>query len=163
MIILGIDPGYAIVGYGVIYYQSGRFRVLEYGAITTPAGMPLPKRLHRIYEGMEELIRKYKPDALSIEQLFFNTNSTTAIGVAEARGCILLSADMNNIPIFEYTPLQVKQAVTGYGRAEKRQIMQMTTTLLGLTEIPKPDDAADALAVAVCHAHSSGSKMLGYK
>ncbi len=163
MIILGIDPGYAIVGYGVIYYQSGRFRVLEYGAITTPAGMPLPKRLHRIYEGMEELIRKYKPDALSIEQLFFNTNSTTAIGVAEARGCILLSADMNNIPIYEYTPLQVKQAVTGYGRAEKRQIMQMTTTLLGLTEIPKPDDAADALAVAVCHAHSSGSKMLGYK
>ncbi len=163
MIILGIDPGYAIVGYGVIYYQSGRFRVLEYGAITTPAGMPLPKRLHRIYEGMEELIRKYKPDALSIEQLFFNTNSTTAIGVAEARGCILLSADMNNIPIFEYTPLQVKQAVTGYGRAEKKQIMQMTTTLLGLTEIPKPDDAADALAVAVCHAHSSGSKMLGYK
>ncbi|MBR2152664.1 MAG: crossover junction endodeoxyribonuclease RuvC [Clostridia bacterium] len=162
MIILGIDPGYAIVGYGVIYYQSGRFRVLEYGAITTPAGMPLPKRLHRIYEGMEELIRKYKPDALSIEQLFFNTNSTTAIGVAEARGCILLSADMNNIPIYEYTPLQVKQAVTGYGRAEKRQIMQMTTTLLGLTEIPKPDDAADALAVAVCHAHSSGSKMLGY-
>lgn len=163
MIILGIDPGYAIVGYGVIYYQSGRFRVLEYGAITTPAGMPLPKRLHRIYEGMEELIRKYKPDALSIEQLFFNTNSTTAIGVAEARGCILLSADMNNIPIYEYTPLQVKQAVTGYGRAEKRQIMQMTTTLLGLAEIPKPDDAADALAVAVCHAHSSGSKMLGYK
>lgn len=163
MIILGIDPGYAIVGYGVIYYQSGRFRVLEYGAITTPAGMPLPKRLHRIYEGMGELIRKYKPDALSIEQLFFNTNSTTAIGVAEARGCILLSADMNNIPIFEYTPLQVKQAVTGYGRAEKKQIMQMTTTLLGLTEIPKPDDAADALAVAVCHAHSSGSKMLGYK
>ncbi len=163
MIILGIDPGYAIVGYGVIYYQSGRFRVLEYGAITTPAGMPLPKRLHRIYEGMEELIRKYKPDALSIEQLFFNTNSTTAIGVAEARGCILLSADMNNLPIFEYTPLQVKQAVTGYGRAEKRQIMQMTTTLLGLTEIPKPHDAADALAVAVCHAHSSGSKMLGYK
>jgi len=163
MIILGIDPGYAIVGYGVIYYQSGRFRVLEYGAITTPAGMPLPKRLHRIYEGMEELIRKYKPDALSIEQLFFNTNSTTAIGVAEARGCILLSADMNNIPIFEYTPLQVKQAVTGYGRAEKKQIMQMTTTLLGLTEIPKPDDAADALAVAVCHAHSSSSKMLGYK
>ncbi len=163
MIILGIDPGYAIVGYGVIYYQSGRFRVLEYGAITTPAGMPLPKRLHRIYEGMEELIRKYKPAALSIEQLFFNTNSTTAIGVAEARGCILLSADINNIPIFEYTPLQVKQAVTGYGRAEKRQIMQMTTTLLGLTEIPKPDDAADALAVAVCHAHSSGSKMLGYK
>lgn len=163
MIILGIDPGYAIVGYGVIYYQSGRFRVLEYGAITTPAGMPLPKRLHRIYEGMEELIRKYKPDALSIEQLFFNTNSTTAIGVAESRGCILLSADMNNIPIYEYTPLQVKQAVTGYGRAEKRQIMQMTTTLLGLTEIPKPDDAADALAVAVCHAHSSGSKMLGYK
>ena len=163
MIILGIDPGYAIVGYGVIYYQSGRFRVLEYGAITTPAGMPLPKRLHKIYDGMEELIRKYKPDALSIEQLFFNTNSTTAIGVAEARGCILLSADMNNLPIFEYTPLQVKQAVTGYGRAEKRQIMQMTTTLLGLTEIPKPDDAADALAVAVCHAHSSGSKMLGIK
>ena len=163
MIILGIDPGYAIVGYGVIYYQSGRFRVLEYGAITTPAGMPLPKRLHKIYDGMEELIRKYKPDALSIEQLFFNTNSTTAIGVAEARGCILLSAEMNNLPIFEYTPLQVKQGVTGYGRAEKRQIMQMTTTLLGLTEIPKPDDAADALAVAVCHAHSSGSKMLGIK
>lgn len=163
MIILGIDPGYAIVGYGVIYYQSGRFRVLEYGAITTPAGMPLPKRLHRIYEGMEQLIEKYKPDSLSIEQLFFNTNSTTAIGVAEARGCILLSADMHNVPIFEYTPLQVKQAVTGYGRAEKKQIMQMTTTLLGLTEIPKPDDAADALAVAVCHAHSSGSQMLGYK
>ena len=160
MVILGIDPGYAIVGYGVINYQSNRFRVLEYGAITTEAGLPLSRRLNKIFDGMNEIIDKYHPEALSIEQLFFNTNSTTAIGVAEARGCILLAADKKNIPIYEYTPLQVKQSVTGYGKAEKRQIMEMTRVLLGLDKIPKPDDAADALAVAVCHAHSAGSGLL---
>lgn len=157
MIILGIDPGYAIVGYGVVKYENNNFKPLSFGAVTTPAGMPFSDRLQKIYEDLSEIIKKYNPDAMSVEKLFFNTNSTTAIDVAQARGVILLSAKLNGVPVFEYTPLQVKQAVTGYGRAEKHQIQELTKLLLGLSKCPKPDDTADALALAICHGHSSGS------
>lgn len=165
MIILGIDPGYAIVGYGIVKYEGNRFTPLKYGAITTPAGMPFVKRLDKIFCDLSELFSEYKIDALSIEKLFFNTNATTAIDVAQARGVIVLSAERNGVEVFEYTPLQVKQAVTGYGRAEKKQIMEMTRIMLGLDSVPKPDDTADALALAICHAHSAGSIIgkLNYK
>lgn len=155
--ILGIDPGYAIIGYGVIDYNANRFAVKKYGAITTSAGTRFTLRLEKIFDEMCEIITSTKPDAISIEKLFFNTNTTTAIDVAQARGVILLAAAKFNIPIFEYTPLQVKSAVTGYGRAEKKQVMDMIKSLLRLTAVPKPDDTADALALAVCHAHSAGS------
>lgn len=157
MRILGIDPGYAIVGWGVIEYAGNHFRTLEYGAITTPADMEFTGRLEVIYKDMCTLLEAAKPDAMAIEKLYFNTNTTTAIMVAEARGCILLAARQMGIPVYEYTPLQVKQAVTGYGRAEKKQIQEMTKMLLHLEKTPKPDDTADALAIAVCHAHSAGS------
>lgn len=157
MVILGIDPGYAIVGYGVVNYVNNNFKPITFGAVTTPAGMDFPQRLDIIFNGITELIEKTQPDALSIEKLYFNTNTTTAIDVAQARGVIVLAARRCGVPIFEYTPLQVKQAVTGYGRAEKRQIIEMTKTLLGLSKAPKPDDTADALALAICHAHTSGS------
>lgn len=159
LIILGIDPGYAIVGWGVIEYSGSRFRTLGYGSIQTPAGLPIVDRLEMIYRGMNEIIEKYKPDGMAVEELFFNTNTTTAIAVAEARGIILLAARLCGVEIGEYTPLQVKQAVVGYGRAEKKQVMSMVTSLLGLKEPPKPDDTADALAVAVCHAHSACSRI----
>ena len=155
MIIIGVDPGYAIVGIGVIEYNGNRFRPLEYGAITTPAGMPTVDRLKKIYDEMTLLIDKYNPDAVAIEELFFNSNQKTAINVAQARGVILVSVTNRGVPIFEYTPLQVKQSVTGYGRADKNQIQQMVKTLLNLNVIPKPDDAADGLALAICHAHSN--------
>ena len=155
--ILGIDPGYAIVGYGVVDYSRNRFSTVGCGAVTTAAGMPFPKRLSDIYGDITSIIKKYSPEVLSIEKLYFNTNTTTAIEVAEARGVILLAAEMNGIPVFEYTPLQVKQAITGYGRAEKRQVMEMVKSFLGLAAIPKPDDTADALALAVCHGNYSGS------
>ena len=155
MIIIGVDPGYAIVGIGVIEYNGNRFRPLEYGAITTPAGMPTVDRLKKIYDEITLLIDKYKPDAVAIEELFFNSNQKTAINVAQARGVILVSVTNRGVPIFEYTPLQVKQSVTGYGRADKGQIQQMVKTLLNLNVIPKPDDAADGLALAICHAHSN--------
>ncbi len=157
MRILGIDPGYATVGYGVIEYDGRRFRVLDYGAITTPADAPFEKRLLMIYDGMGELIDRYRPDHVSVEELFFNTNLTTGIAVAHARGVILLAACQKGVPYREYTPLQVKMAVVGYGRAEKHQVMQMTQTMLGLSKMPRPDDAADALALAVCLAHSTNS------
>ncbi|HHW46415.1 MAG TPA: crossover junction endodeoxyribonuclease RuvC [Clostridiales bacterium] len=157
MVILGIDPGYAIVGYGVIDYRNNHFSTVDYGAVTTPAGINFSRRLELIYNDVLAIIEKYRPDSLSLEKLFFNTNSATAIAVAEARGVIRLAAQKCNVPAFEYTPLQVKLAVTGYGKAEKKQIMEMTRILLGLDAIPKPDDTADALAVAICHAHSSGS------
>ena len=157
MIILGIDPGYAIVGYGVLEYQNHRFRILDFGAITTPAEMEFPLRLKSIYGDMCFLLDKYHPDAMSIEKLFFNTDQKTAIDVAEARGVILLAAQQYNAEIFEYTPLQVKQSVVGYGRAEKKQVQEMTKSILGLNRVPKPDDTADALALALCHAHCSGS------
>ena len=155
MIIIGIDPGYAIVGIGVIEYKGNKFRTLEYNAITTPAGMPTTERLKKIYQEMEMYIDKYKPDSVAIEELFFNSNQKTAINVAQARGVLLVAVTNKNIPIFEYTPLQVKQSVTGYGRADKKQIQTMVKMILGLNAIPKPDDAADALAIAICHAHSN--------
>ncbi|MBQ4119192.1 MAG: crossover junction endodeoxyribonuclease RuvC [Clostridia bacterium] len=157
MRILGIDPGYAIVGYGVVDYAKNRFSVAGYGAITTKAKTPFPERLSVIYDDMCEIIEKYKPDRLSIEKLYFNTNSTTAIDVAHARGVIVLAARHKGVDIFEYTPLQVKQAVTGYGRAEKHQVMEMVKNLLDLKAIPKPDDTADALAIAICDGHYSDS------
>lgn len=154
MIILGIDPGYAIVGVGVIEYVGNKFRCIEYGAITTPAGMPVPQRLKIIYDELNLYIDKYKPAAVSVEELFFNSNQKTAIQVAQARGVIIISAVNKNVPLYEYTPLQIKQAVTGYGRADKKQIQTMVKMMLNLNAVPKPDDAADALAVAICHAHS---------
>ncbi len=157
MVILGIDPGYAIIGYGVINYNSNHFSVLEYGAVTTEANQKFSTRLAQIYFDINNVIARAKPDAISIEKLYFNTNTTTAIDVAQARGVILLAATQNNVPVYEYTPLQVKSAVTGYGRAEKKQVMDMIKNILRLEKIPKPDDTADALAIAVCHAHSSGS------
>ena len=162
MIILGIDPGYAIVGWGVIEYSGSKFRTLGYGSIQTKAGMPIVDRLELIYRGMRELIEKYHPDEMAIEELFFTNNQKTGIVVAEARGIILLSARLAGVRIGEYTPLQVKQAVVGYGRAEKKQVITMVTTILGLQKPPKPDDTADALAIAVCHAHSGNSRLAKY-
>lgn len=153
MKIIGIDPGYAIVGYGVVEHQSNRFTTLDYGAITTTADMPFEQRLLAIYEELDALLERHKPDAMSVEKLFFTSNQKTAIAVAEARGVILLAATRRGVPIYEYTPLQVKQAVVGYGRAIKSQVMEMTKRLLNLKEVPKPDDTADALAIAICHAH----------
>ena len=157
MVILGIDPGYAIVGYGVIRAQNGRFVPLEHGAIVTKAGENFNRRLEIIYDAMTEVLQKWKPDAVSIEKLYFKNNKTTAIGVAEARGVILLATQKAGVPVYEYTPLQVKQAVTGYGQALKPQVMEMTRILLRLPSVPKPDDTADALALAICHAHCAGS------
>ncbi len=155
--ILGIDPGYAIVGYGIVDYASGKFSVVGCGAVTTAADMPFPERLKAIYDDINTIIEKYEPDCLSIEKLYFNTNTTTAIDVAQARGVIVLAAEAKGLKINEYTPLQVKQSVTGYGRAEKRQVMEMVKSLLALKAVPKPDDTADALALAVCHGHYSAS------
>ncbi|MBO5395880.1 MAG: crossover junction endodeoxyribonuclease RuvC [Clostridia bacterium] len=160
MVILGIDPGYAIVGFGIIKYDKGRLTVLDFGAITTPAGMEFTERLKSIYEDLSYLFEKYKPDAMAVEKLFFNTNKKTAVDVAQARGVILLTAKIHGAECFEYTPLQVKQSVVGYGRAEKKQVQEMTRQLLGLSAVPKPDDTADALAMAICHAHCSGSHYL---
>ena len=157
MRILGIDPGFATIGFGLITAERGRVHMVTYGAITTPAGLPLSKRLYQISCDMEELISKLKPDVIAIEELFFNTNITTGISVAHGRGVILLACEEAGIPLYEYTPLQVKQAVAGYGRAEKRQVMDMVKRLLALKKTPRPDDAADALALAICHARFAGS------
>ena len=162
MVILGIDPGLAIVGWGIVEYNASHFKVLGYGAIETPAGMPTEQRLSLIYDGVKELIQKYNPEQVAIEELFFNTNITTGIRVAEARGVILTCAYKLGVKIFEYTPLQVKQAVVGFGRAEKKQVITMVTMLLGLPKPPKPDDTADALAIAICHAHSGNSRLSQY-
>ncbi|MBE6634116.1 MAG: crossover junction endodeoxyribonuclease RuvC [Ruminococcaceae bacterium] len=162
MRILGIDPGLAIVGWGVIDYEASKFKTVAYGALRTPAGICTEERLRLIYSGMQELLREYRPDAMAIEELFFHTNVTTGIRVAEARGVLLLAAHQAGISIQEYTPAQVKQAVVGYGKAEKKQVMTMVTMLLGLREVPKPDDTADALAIAICHAHSGGSRLASY-
>ena len=159
MIILGIDPGYAIVGCGVIDYSNNHFKVLEYCAVTTPAGLPFNRRLEIIYDDVTALIQRTKPEAMAIEKLFFNSNQKTVIDVGQARGALVLAAQKCGLDIFEYTPLQVKQSVVGYGRAEKKQVQEMTRVILGLEKIPKPDDVADALAMAICHAHSSGSLM----
>lgn len=154
MKILGIDPGYAIVGYGLIEHNASRFTPLDCGVLTTPQDMPFPKRLKSLYDAATFLLMERKPDVLAIETLFFNTNVTTAIAVGHARGVLILAAENAGIPVFEYTPLQIKQAITGYGRADKQQMQQMVKMLLGLAAIPKPDDAADALAVAICHGQS---------
>ncbi len=157
MRILGIDPGYAIVGYGIVEQNGMNFSVVSHGAVTTCAKEKFQKRLKCIYEDISFLIEKYKPDCVSIEKLYFNTNTTTAIDVAQARGVILLAAESHGLPVYEYTPLQVKQAVTGYGRAEKHQVMEMVKSLLKLKAVPKPDDTADALALAICHGHYGSS------
>lgn len=155
MIILGIDPGLAIVGYGVIDSQKGVNKVIDYGVINTPKEDSVPIRLTKIYEGMLGLIEKFKPDCISIEELFFNTNTTTGINVAQARGVILLACTQQALKMYEYTPLQIKQALTGYGKAEKKQIQYMVARLLNLKAVPKPDDAADGLAVALTHAQTA--------
>ena len=160
MIILGIDPGLATVGFGVVKFENQRFLTLNYGAIITPPKIPVPERLQMIYNSMQELIEMYKPTDLAVEELFFNTNQKTIITVCEARGVILLAAQKNKILIEEYTPLQVKQSVVGYGRAEKIQVMTMVKNILKLDKMPKPDDAADALAIAICHAHSKSTSNL---
>lgn len=151
MIVLGIDPGYAIVGYGVVEMKNNRYRTLEHGAVTTKAGTDFNRRLEIIYDGIAQVLAQYHPDAISVEKLYFSNNKTTGIGVAEARGVILLAAQKARVPVFEYTPVQVKLAVTGYGKALKPQVMEMTRRLLCLREVPKPDDTADALAIAICH------------
>ena len=162
MIILGIDPGLAIVGWGVVDYQRGRFRTLGYGSINTPAGTRTEERLALIYKQLNAIIDHFHPEEMAVEELFFNTNITTGIRVAEARGIILLCGEQKGLRISEYTPLQVKQAVVGYGRAEKKQVITMVTSLLGLPKPPKPDDTADALAIAVCHGHSGASRLAQY-
>lgn len=155
MIILGVDPGIATTGYGVIRYEGNRFYTIDYGALITTPKHTLPERLGMLHRDLSLLINKYKPDAFSVEELFFNKNVKTALTVGHARGVILLSAYEAGLNIYEYTPLQVKQAIVGYGRAEKQQIQQMVKVLLNLSSVPKPDDVADALALAICHAHSS--------
>ena len=153
--ILGVDPGYAIVGFGVVDYDGFSFSLVEYGAVLTEADTPFPQRLRAIRNDMEFIFGKFSPDVMAIEKLYFNTNHTTGIDVAQARGVTLLSAAERDVPIYEYTPLQVKSAVVGYGKAEKKQVMEMTRQILGLVNIPRPDDAADALAIAICHGHST--------
>ncbi len=154
MRILGIDPGYAIVGYGVIDYIGNNFKIVEYGAITTEADEEMNSRFKTIHDDLNTIIERTGPEFMAIEELFFNSNQKTAINVAQARGVLLLSALNHGVRIFEYTPLQVKQAIAGYGRADKNQVQQLTKTLLNLDKVPKPDDTADALAIAICHAHS---------
>lgn len=163
MIILGIDPGIAIVGYGVLDYTKGKFKTIAMGSIETPAGIDVEERLKMIYDDMCEIIDTYRPDEMAIEELFFNTNQKTGIAVAQARGVILLSAVQKQVKISEYTPLQVKQSVVGYGRAEKKQVLTLVKMMLGMENTPlKLDDTADALALAICHAHCSGSTMRDY-
>ena len=159
MRILGIDPGYAIVGYGIIEAAKGGYEPIEYGAVTTAPKEDFGLRLLEIYEGMRELLNTFRPQAASVEKLYFINNKTTGIGVAEARGVILLALSQARVPLYEYNPMQVKQAVTGYGKAQKHQVQEMTRRLLGLMEIPKPDDAADALALAICHGQAAGSSL----
>ena len=157
--ILGIDPGVATVGFGIISETGGTSKLKRYGVITTPAGMRLALRLKQINSDVSELIQSFKPDAIAVEELFFNTNQKTALTVAQGRAAVILAGEEYGIPMFEYTPLQVKKAVTGYGRASKNQVMEMVKRLLSMDKIPKPDDAADALAIAICHARTANSLM----
>lgn len=158
MIILGIDPGLATLGYSCVEKKGNNFKKIDYGTITTPADMENINRLNKIYRELNDLIEKYSPEHMAVEELFFNKNVKTAIRVGQARGVILLAGSQKGIEVAEYTPLQVKQAVVGYGRASKNQVQQMVKALLNLDEIPKPDDAADALAISICHGHSYVSK-----
>lgn len=159
MIILGIDPGVATIGFGVIRAQRGKNTLIQYGVITTPPGIPLSSRLLQISNDMEELIHTFHPDEMAVEELFFSKNITTGIAVAHGRGIILLAAEKLGVPIFEYTPMQVKQAVTGYGKAVKKQVQEMTRMLLNLPAVPKPDDTADALAMAITFCHTNGNQL----
>ncbi len=159
MVVMGIDPGYAIVGWGAVESKGGVCRPLGFGAVTTDSGVDFNKRLCVIYDDIYTLLSRCRPDAVAIERLYFTTNQKTAIMVAQARGVILLAGQKLNIPIFEYTPLQVKTTVTGYGKAKKPQVMEMTRRLLKLSEVPKPDDTADALAIALCHIQAAGSQL----
>ena len=153
MIIMGVDPGTAITGYGLVDFKGNRFSPVEYNCIRTPAKMNLADRLLILYRELEKVIEKYRPDRFAVEKLFFNTNARTALAVGQARGVVLLLGAMAGLQVYEYTPLEVKQAVVGYGRAEKGQVQYMVKAILCLPEVPKPDDVADALAVAICHAH----------
>lgn len=155
MRILGIDPGYGITGYSIIDYIGNRFKLIDSGAIKTPAGMSFPLRLSQIYTQLDHIIDTYQPDAMSVEELFFNNNVKTAINVAQARGVILVVGCQKNIATFEYTPLQVKQAVVGYGRADKVQVQKMVKAILKVDSLPKLDDITDSMAIAICHAHSA--------
>ena len=157
MVILGIDPGVATIGFGIIRAERGKNTLIQYGVITTPPGIPLSERLVQIFDDMQQLIEVFKPDEMAVEELFFSKNITTGISVAHGRGVILLAAEKMGIPVFEYTPMQVKQSVVGYGKAEKKQVMLMTQRLLNMKEIPRPDDAADALALAICHSRAATS------
>ena len=157
MLILGIDPGYAIIGWGLIRFERGKYIPVDFGAITTNAGVPFNRRLEQIYDQLNELLDTHHPDAVAVEKLYFQTNAKTAIDVAQARGVTMLALQQHGMPVFEYTPLQVKSAVTGFGQAQKPQVMEMTKRLLRLKAVPKPDDTADALAIAICHAQYGGT------
>lgn len=161
MKILGIDPGYAIMGWGVIEKQGNHFRALDYGAVTTDKDMEMPDRLEALYDGLREIIEEQSPEVASIEKLFFNTNTTTAINVGQARGVAILACRKGGLEVCEYTPLEIKQALVGYGRADKKQVQFMVKTMLGLRQVPKPDDTADALAAAICHGHSADNRIAG--
>ena len=163
MIILGIDPGYAILGYGLIKYDRGSFTVLDYGVIETKADRSFPERLEILHRGVTMLIEKYKPDHIAFEELFFNHNEKTAIRVAAGRGVALLAAQQAGLPLYEYTPMQIKMNVTGDGHADKLQVQTMVKLLLKLSKIPKPDDAADALGAAICHASAIGPSLEEYR
>ena len=155
MRILGIDPGFAITGYSIIDYQGNKFKLIDSGAVTTKAGVSFPQRLTKIYDDLSMIIDKYKPDAISVEELFFNNNVKTAINVAQARGVVLVVGCQKQIPTYEYTPLQIKQAVAGYGRADKIQVQKMVKAILNVEKLPKLDDTTDSMAAAICHAHSA--------
>ena len=157
MRILGIDPGVATIGFGLVEAERASVRLLRYGVITTPAGLRLSDRLYQISQDLSALLSQFKPDEAAVEELFFSKNITTGIAVAHGRGVILLEVERAGVPAYEYTPMQVKQAVTGYGGADKRQVMLMTQRLLKMQELPRPDDAADALAIAICHSRSATS------
>lgn len=157
MKILGIDPGYATTGFGLITSERAQYGLLQYGVITTPPDLPFPQRLEMLYDDMCRLLEVTKPDVVAVEELFWGHNITTGIGVSHGRGVILLAIQKAGLPIYEYTPMQVKQAVVGYGKAEKRQVMDMTRRLLKMEKMPRPDDAADAIAIALCHGRSSTS------
>ena len=159
VIILGIDPGYGTIGYGVVRYEKNRFTPIQFGAITTPPNAPMHLRLCELYDDLKTIISTFHPDCAAVEELFFHNNITTGIQVAQARGVILLALAQHGLDPVSYTPSQVKQSVVGYGKAEKHQVMEMTRTMLGLSKIPRPDDAADALAVAICHGHAMQSQL----
>ncbi len=159
MRILGIDPGYAIIGWGLVRYERGRYIPENFGAVTTPAGMPFNRRLECIYDELTTILATCQPDAVAIEKLYFQNNQKTAIDVAQARGVTMLAIQKSGVPVYEYTPLQVKSAVTGFGQAQKPQVMEMVKRLLRLQAVPKPDDTADALAIAICHAQYGGTAL----